>query len=570
MSTIKRVSSLNLLLLTLLCVSIVPAVVAKPKDFVTDVLQNEKETGSGQSSEESFDNFPKELWKSLMDPPEYHFPGHHDYEKMTGILQGMATTFSKHCSLFSIGKTTLGMEQWVLKISSDKNKLHALKPQFKLIGNIHGNEVVGKEVLLNFAYVLLSVYEKTLTVADKKRSFNQHAIANFIDNTDIYIIPSLNPEGYEIATKRNEQACDGIYGRGSSVNEDLNRNFPDQFYKNNNDPSVWEKETVNILNWLSANHFVLSANLHGGAVVAVYPYDNSPTGSSVRSVSPDTDYFERVAKTYSFNHPDMYKGTLNCGYADEVFKDGITNGAEWYSLNGGMQDWNYLHTDCFEILIEMACCKFPAAEKLKQEFEDHYYSLFAFATQVHMGAKGFVLDEKKKPIIGAEILVSGIDHVIHSGFFGDFYRLLVPGSYTITAKAPGKFPISKTVVVHERHPAHGVGVDFANWATRVDFILPSDANPSDSTLEKTKNYVHKFEKKSKAYYMYDFNVYNTTPLTNNPPQDPEETRKMPYTDLKYTEFIAKTGTVKSSRSLLSSSESFLDGLASLLSYKERR
>lgn len=72
------------------------------------------------------------------------------------------------------------------------------------------------------------------------------------------------------------ESRDKYVGRGNAANIDLNRDFPDRFeseFAQRLKPN--QPETVAMMKFILSNPFVLSANLHGGAVVASYPYDNS-------------------------------------------------------------------------------------------------------------------------------------------------------------------------------------------------------------------------------------------------------------------------------------------------------
>lgn len=58
--------------------------------------------------------------------------------------------------------------------------------------------------------------------------------------------------------------------------------------------------------------------------------------------------------------------------------------------------------------------------------------------QVHIGVKGFVRDAVTKAgLENTTIVVAGIAHNITAGKYGDYHRLLVPGTYNVTAVAMG-------------------------------------------------------------------------------------------------------------------------------------
>ena len=64
------------------------------------------------------------------------------------------------------------------------------------------------------------------------------------------------------------------------------------------------------------------------------------------------------------------------------FDDGITNGAKWYSVTGGMQDYNYVKSNCFEVTVEQGCKKFPPVSEMPQYWEENKNALLAYLDQV--------------------------------------------------------------------------------------------------------------------------------------------------------------------------------------------
>ncbi|XP_072286935.1 carboxypeptidase D [Pyxicephalus adspersus] len=356
---------------------------------------------------------------------------HHHYSDMEIFLRKYNSEYASITYLYSAGKSVESRELYVMAISDNPHVHEPGEPEFKYIGNMHGNEVVGRELLLNLIEYLCKNYG------------TDPEVTNLIRTTRIHIMPSMNPDGYE---KAHEGDRDGVVGRNNSNNFDLNRNFPDQFFQITDPPQL---ETLAVMSWLKSYPFVLSANLHGGSLVVNYPFDDDEKGLSMYSKSPDDAMFQQLALSYSKENNKMFTGSP-CKeiYPNENFPQGITNGANWYNVPGGMQDWNYLNTNCFEVTIELGCVKYPMASELPGYWESNHRSLLEFIKQVQKGIKGFVLDATDgRGIFNATISVADIDHPVTSDKAGDYWRLLVPGTYKVTASARGYVPVTKTVNV---------------------------------------------------------------------------------------------------------------------------
>lgn len=248
---------------------------------------------------------------------------YHNYEEMTKFLKDCVELFPHIAQLHSIGTSSQNRTLWALEISESVGVETPGKPNFKYVANMHGNEAVGRELLLKLAQYLLMNYNRTGT----------DRVTQILKSTSVYLMPSMNPDGFEIAKERD---CAGTIGRYNAHGVDLNRNFPDQFDVNKTLAlNLTEPETQAMLDWLAKKHFVLSANLHGGSVVAVYPFDDAiPHESSGHySKSPDDAVFQYLAHVYADHHKTMHKGNI-CHYDNFTKTRGITNGAYWYDVPG--------------------------------------------------------------------------------------------------------------------------------------------------------------------------------------------------------------------------------------------
>ena len=338
---------------------------------------------------------------------------YHTYEELTAALDSIADAHPTLCRLDSIGASVQGKALWFMKIS-DNVSLEEDEPEFKYISTMHGNEPVGMEMCIYLIEYLVDNY-------------GSDSLATFlVDETEIWIMPLMNPDGYASASRLNHNGVD------------LNRDFPDFVTDPNNDTTGREPETKAIMLWEGPQSSILSANFHTGALVVNYPWD------STHEYNPDDTLFHHISLTYSSYNPPMW--------SSPEFTHGVVRGSEWYVIHGGMQDWNYCWMGCNEVTIELSNTFWPPASTLPDYWDDNRESMLHYMARVHDGVRGLVTDANTGLPVAATVTVEGIDHEVYTDAdVGDYHRMLLPGTYTLNFSATGYTPqtIPDVAVVSE-------------------------------------------------------------------------------------------------------------------------
>jgi hypothetical protein len=314
--------------------------------------------------------------------------GYPSFSQIEAKLKSLVGKYPKIAKLESIGKSVKGKDLWVVKISDNVN-IDELEPEFKYISSMHGDEITGRELTQFLIEDLLNSYGK-----DKR-------ITRLINSTEIYIMPSMNPDG---SARRSRSNANGY---------DLNRNFPDWSRGDVNDLSNRQPETKAVMEFQKKHNFSLSANFHGGAVVVNYPWDNTYERHPFDGLVKD------ISLTYADENPEMRNSSR--------FSGGITNGADWYVLKGGMQDWSYHFYNDLQVTVELSSRKWPSYSNIPSFYHDNKESMIKMIEKIHQGygvsvsskANGSVrIFDAKNKSLGKFYLRNG-----------EFYKVLAEGQY---------------------------------------------------------------------------------------------------------------------------------------------
>lgn len=117
-----------------------------------------------------------------------------------------------------------------------------------------------------------------------------------------------------------------------------------------------------------------------------------------------------------------------------------------------MQDYNYIWGSCMEITLELSCCKFPHHYELPKFWMDNKQALLRYIGEVHRGVRGFILDPNGNAVPRANLKIKGRNVGFKSSKVGEFWRILLPGVYTMEVYADGYNPTEKQFHVNEGQP----------------------------------------------------------------------------------------------------------------------
>ena len=268
------------------------------------------------------------------------FENYHNYAEMTADLQALAAAHPQFVRIISLGNSHEGRNIIGVRISNDAND-NLSEPGVFFVGQHHAREHMTVEV--------------TLALAHHFVESSQVSVRSLVYSRQIYIFPSLNPDGseWDISTgqfqmwRKNRQPNPAPYQNTTGV--DNNRNYSYRWGCCGGSSGNGGSETYRGPSPLStpedarmSDFMVAHPNVKTG--ISYHTYGNLilyPYGYTYEDLPPDMDPLDR--QTFVAMGAEMARTT---GYTAQQSSD-------LYITDGDWNDWMYGAMDRYPITIEM-------------------------------------------------------------------------------------------------------------------------------------------------------------------------------------------------------------------------
>jgi hypothetical protein len=400
----------------------------------------------------------KSIISALIISQAMEWESYPSYTQYDSIMQSFKALYPALCHLDTIGTSVNGKLVLALKIS-DNAADDEDEPEVFYSSTMHGNETGGFVLMLRLADYLLKNYNL------------DNRVKNLVDNLEIWINPLANPDG----AYKTGDAISLSSVRYNANGVDLNRNFPDPFQPF----EIQAKENIDMIGFMRAHKFVISANFHSGAEVVNYPWDRW-----FSKFHADDTWFNSISRAYA-DTVHSYSSPAYMTFLD----NGVTRGAEWYTIYGGRQDFITSELQGREVTIELDDQFITPAAQLALLWQYNWRSLLGYLENALYGIHGQVLNSNTSVPVPAKIFITGHDkdssHIYSDTLTGSFVRLLAPGSWNLTFTAHGynDATISNIVVFPEQRT--DIVVNMVPITNQIDTTIPEAPSlyPNPATAE---------------------------------------------------------------------------------------
>lgn len=342
------------------------------------------------------------------------------------MMQNYAQNYPTLCKMDTIGYSVYGRPIINMTIS-DNVGVDEDEPEFWWSSTMHGDETSGWYFLIRLVDDLLTKYG------------TDPQITNLVNNVEIYISPNTNPDGTFYRSNDGTSIANARRYNYNSV--DLNRNFP--FVTNTASHTAQypdEPEITMMTDYADAHNFVMSANCHGGDECMNYPWDEDGWTHAAHP-NPDDSWWEYVSWMF-VDTVHAINANRFTGPSDVSGSNGVTKGSEWYSIDGGRQDYMNYYKHIKETTVEFTTTKLLGTEYLDTYWGYYRKSILNYTEQVLYGFRGIVTDGcTNQPLSDVKVFINNHDadgtEVYTAAPVGDYHRPIYAGTYSVTFSKEG-------------------------------------------------------------------------------------------------------------------------------------